>query len=369
MQIRPTTVTVDLGTFRHNLAAIRGLAPGMAVCAVVKADAYGHGLTPVARALAAAGVDWLAVALVEEGVALRDEGVRTPVLVLAAALEGGFDELVAHDLVPAVFRIDHLEQLARAARGRRYPLHLKIDTGMSRLGVPVGELDGFLDALARHPNLMVEGVLTHFANADLADDDTNDRQLALYERGLAALRARGHSPRWLHVSNSAAVLSYPRGHTGMLRPGLLTYGLKPLASRVELQPAMRWTTRPVHVKTVPAGSAVSYGGRWVAARDSRLATLPVGYADGYPRAMTGRAEVLVRGQRVPVVGTICMDLCVADVTDVPEVSLADEVVLMGSQGAASITAHDLARWAGTIPYEIVCGVGPRVPRTYHGGPA
>ncbi len=367
MQIRPTTVTVDLAAIRHNLGVIRELAPGLAVCAVVKADAYGHGLKPVGRTLANAGIDWLAVALIEEGRALRAEGIATPILVLGAALDGGFDELLESRLVPAIFRADHLESLARAARGRRTEMHLKLDTGMGRLGVPVSELPGFLDALGRHPNLVLDGVLTHFANADLADREFNGRQLQLFQEALEMLRARGHAPRWHHIANSAAVISYPEAREGLLRPGLMTYGLKPLPCSIDLRPAMRWTTRPVHLKSVPAGTRVSYGGRWVSSRTSRIATLPVGYADGYPRAMTGKAEVLVRGKRAPVVGTNCMDLCMIDVTDVPGVALEDEVVLMGTQGDEAITAYDLARWAGTIPYEIVCGVGPRVPRAYVGG--
>jgi alanine racemase len=367
MQIRPTTVTVDLAALRHNLAVIRRLAPGIAVCAVVKADAYGHGLEPVARSLADAGIDWLAVALIEEGVTSRRAGIKTPILVLGAALAGGFEELVAQDLTPALFRAEHLEALARAARHRRYPFHLKLDTGMSRLGLPLCELPSFLESLAHHPELELDGVLTHFANADLADRELNARQLQLFREGLALVRSRGHTPRWHHIANSAAVISYPEAREGLLRPGLMIYGLRPLECAVDLQPAMRWTTRAVHLKTVRPGTRVSYGGRWTAQRDSRIATLPVGYADGYPRALTGKAEVLVRGRRAPVVGTICMDLCMVDVTDVRGVEIGDEVVLMGTQGQESITAHDLARWAGTIPYEIVCGVGPRVPRVYTDG--
>ena len=366
MSIRPTIATVDLGAIRHNLEVARTVAPGQAICAVVKADAYGHGLNEVGLTLSRAGVEWLAVALVEEGISLRRVGVKTSILVLGSALGGTLFELVAHDLTAAIYRPDQLEALAMAARGKKVAFHLKIDTGMARLGVHVDELDELLDALAGMPNLVLEGVMTHFANADLADREFNAEQLSLFKRACKRITERGVNPKWLHISNSAAVLSYPEAHIGLLRPGLMIYGLDPLQKRGQtgLVPAMGWTTRPVHLKTVPKGTRVSYGGRWVAQRESRLATLPVGYADGYPRAMSGKAEVLVRGQRAPVVGNICMDLCVIDVTDIPGVTLEDEVTLMGRQGGAEISAHDLARWADTIPYEIICGVGSRVPRYY-----
>ncbi|MBI5511285.1 MAG: alanine racemase [Deltaproteobacteria bacterium] len=366
MSIRPTIATVDLGAIRHNLEVARRLVPGQAICAVVKADAYGHGMNEVGLTLSRAGVEWLAVALVEEGISLRRVGVKTSILVLGSALGGTLFELVAHNLTAAIYRPDQLEALAMAARGKPVAFHLKIDTGMARLGVRLEELDQVLDALDKTPNLVLDGVLTHFADADLADRDFNSAQLRLFEGACRRLQARGYKPKWQHIANSAAVLSFPEAQVGLLRPGLMIYGLDPLAKRraTELVPAMRWTTRPVHLKTVPQGARISYGGRFVTKRDSRIATLPVGYADGYPRAMSGKAQVLVRGRLVPVVGTICMDLCMADVTDVPEVSLDDEVVLMGRQEGAEVSAYDLATWADTIPYEIICGVGARVPRYY-----
>jgi alanine racemase len=364
--IRPTQVAVDLAAVRHNVAAIRARAPGQALCGVVKANAYGHGLVTVGRALARAGVDWLGVALVEEGVLLREAGVTTPILVLGAALAGGYDEIVAHRLTPAIFRADQLEGLARAARDGRAGFHLKIDTGMARLGIAPSEIEAFVDAAARYPSLSIEGVLTHLANADLEDTETNARQVARFEDALVRLRRRGITPRLVHVANSAGVLTCKEAHTGLVRPGLMLYGLTPLGPRgaPELVPAMRWTTRPVQVKTVPKGTHVSYGGRFTATRDTRLATLPVGYADGYPRALGNVAQVLIRGHRAPVVGSVCMDLCMIDVTDVAGVTPDDEVVLMGAQDGAAVTAYELAGWAGTIPYEIVCGVERRVPRVY-----
>ncbi|MEK7703775.1 MAG: alanine racemase [Myxococcota bacterium] len=366
MQVRPTAATVELAAIRHNLGVVRRLVGERAVCGLVKADAYGHGLVPVARTLAAAGVDFLAVALVEEGVTLRQSGIETPILVLGGALEGGYDALVAERLTPALFRLEHLDRLARAVGHGSCDFHLKVDTGMARLGLQPDEIGAFVARLATYPQLHLAGVLTHFANADLADRDFNAQQLARFQAAIVSLGQLGHAPRWVHLANSAAVLSYPDAHQVLVRPGLMLYGLDPLvpASGEHLEPAMRWTTRAIHVKDVEAGVRVSYGGRWTASRRSRILTLPVGYGDGYPRVLGNRAQVLIRGLRAPIVGSICMDLCLADVTDVGGVGLEDEVVLLGAQGDDCIGAAELARWGDTIAYEIVCGVGARVPRHY-----
>jgi len=367
--IRPTHVLVDLGAIRRNLQLVREAAVGRAVCGMVKANAYGHGLVPVGRALAEANVDFLAVALVEEGMRLRQAGLNLPILVVGGALDDGFVQLVAHNLTPVLFRKEHLRVLAEAAGGNSVAFHLKIDTGMARLGISADAVPDFLEALTRHPQLRLEGVLTHFANADLADHEFNARQLALLEQAHDALKKGGQQPRWVHIANSAAVLSFPEAHQALVRPGLMLYGLDPMHARTStaLAPAMRWVTSPVQVKTVPKGARVSYGGRWVATRESRIATLPIGYADGYRRALGNKAQVLIRGLRAPIIGTVCMDLCMIDVTDIAGAAVGDEVVLMGRQGTDEISAYDLARWGDTIPYEIICGVGARVPRQYIGG--
>ncbi|MBI3180128.1 MAG: alanine racemase [Deltaproteobacteria bacterium] len=367
MMIRATEAAIDLGAIRHNLGVVRRAAPGQKVCAVVKANAYGHGLVEVSRALEAYGADWLAVALVEEGVLLREAGVRAPILVLGGAVNRGFAEMVEHTLVPVLFDVDQIPRLAAAAGGRRIAFHLKIDSGMYRLGVLPAELASFLAALAKYPNLDLDGLCTHFARADTTQDRGSvAEQLACFKAAHAQLLRAGHTPHLLHVANSSATLLESAAHVGMVRPGLVLYGLDPRGPEHarDLRPAMRWTTRPVRICDVPAGGRVSYGGHWTAARPSRIATLPVGYADGYVRALSGKAQVLVRGRRAPVVGTICMDLCMIDVTDISGVSLADEVVLMGAQGSQEIPAYELARWADTIPYEITCGVSDRVPRRH-----
>lgn len=383
MPIRPTVANVDLDAVAHNYRLACGSA-GRPAIGVVKADAYGHGAVPVARRLAAEGAPFLAVALVEEGLELRAAGVETPVLVLGAAYGERWDLLVAHRLTPLIFRAEHLAGLAAAARaaGVRAPAHLKVDTGMGRIGLAPPELAAFLDAARAAPEVALEGICTHFASADLEDGDLTTRQVGLFNAAAEAMRAAGLPLRWRHLANSAGTIEYPDAWQDLTRPGIMLYGYVPFAppgpvppraleAREGLRPALRWSTAVTHLKTVPAGTPVSYGGRWVAARPSRIATLPVGYADGYHRRLSGRpgfgcAEVLVRGRRAPIAGTVCMDMCMADVTDVPGVEVGDEVVLLGEQGGERIDADELAVRAGTISYEILCNVGARVPRAYTG---
>jgi alanine racemase len=339
--------------------------------AVLKANAYGHGAVACARAAASAGVEMIAVALVEEGLELREAGVKTPILVLGGLYEGAEEVMVETDLTPVLFRPDQIEAFALAARAQRTRLdfHLKLDTGMGRIGARVEELPGLLRALADAPELHADGILSHFANADDADQEMNERQLDRFRRALALLSGAGLSPRWRHLSNSAGVLGLPGAHDGelcnLVRPGLVLFGESPaerLREAAPLEPVLTWKTQVLHVKAVKAGTPVSYGGRWCATRDSLIATLPVGYADGYPRKLTNCGEVLIRGQRAPVAGTVCMDACMVDVTQVPGAQRGDEVVLLGRQGSERIGAGELAARAGTIPYEIFTGISARVPR-------
>jgi alanine racemase len=369
-RIRPTRAEVNLSALVRNLRTLRAGAPGSGLLAMVKANAYGHGAELVARALEAEGVELLGVALIEEGLALRAAGVRSEILVLGGAYQGGWDVLVEAGLTPAVFREDHLEAFATAAhrRGVEARAHLKVDTGMARLGALPGEVPPLL-ARARTLAVTLDGVLSHFANADLADATATRRQLVDFRAVLEQLERAGFRPRWRHLANSAALVAMPEARDGkvfnLVRPGLALYGLAPapwLAAAQPLEPVLSWKTAIVHLKDVPTGTAVSYGGTWTARRPTRIATLPVGYADGYPRRLSNRAQVLVRSRRAPVVGRVCMDLCMVDVSDVPAVSLDDEVVLLGRQGAEAIDATELAGWAETISYEVLCGVGARVPR-------
>ncbi|MCG3173827.1 MAG: Alanine racemase [Myxococcota bacterium] len=334
---------------------------------MVKANAYGHGAVPVARALESAGADMFGVAVVGEGVELREAGVRGGVLVLGGVYGDDWSVLRRHDLTPVIFEAGQLPRL-EAAGVRRF--HLKVDTGLSRLGVRWDQLEDFLNALKGFPSLEVEGVCSHFANADLSDEELTRVQVRRFEESVALLARRGISPRFVHLANSAAAGRFPAARFNLVRPGIMLYGCMPAPGMPNpgLTPVLRWETEVAQVKTIPAGTGVSYGQRWIAPRDSRIAVLAVGYADGYSRNMIGQAKVIIRGCVAPVVGTICMDLCVADVTDIPGPAAAgDRVTLIGRDGGAVLTADDLARWSGTISYEVLTRIGPRVPRLVQDG--
>ncbi len=381
MAVRPTEAVIDLAAVAHNYRVAVEVG-GRPAIGVVKDDAYGHGAVEVARELVAQGCPMLAVALVEEGVELREAGIAAPVLVLGAAYGERYDLLVRHRLMPVIFEAAHLRGLAEAARasGVRAAAHLKVDTGMGRIGLTPQELPAFLDLARRTPEVGLEGVCTHFASADLEDRALTERQVALFDGAAEALVRAGMPLRFRHLANSAATVEYPAARQDLTRSGILLYGYLPMLPRSSRSPAARqaagrlrrvleWRTAVVHLKTVPPGTPISYGGRWVAQRPSLIATLPVGYADGYPRRLSGRpgfgqAEVLVRGRRAPVVGTVCMDMTMADVTDVPGAAPGDEVVLLGARGGEVVDADELAERAGTISYEILCCVGRRVPRRY-----
>lgn len=367
--IRPTRVEIDLGAVRENFLQLRAFAGPAELLPIVKADAYGHGAVPCARTLEAAGARFFGVALTEEGMELRQAGIRARILVLGGAYGDRWDLLVAENLTPLVFRKEHLQGLAAAARalGKPAVAHLKVDTGMGRIGIQPGEVSAFLEA-ARTEGVILEGVATHFANADLADGAFTERQVREMEAVVARFPER---PRWIHLANSAATVARPDAHGSLVRPGIMLYGAYPSESyrdRIRLRPALSWSTKITHLKEVEAGTPISYGSRWVAERRSRIATLPIGYADGYPRSLTNVGEVLVRGRRAPIVGAVCMDQCMVDVTEVPGTQVGDDVVLLGRQGDAEIRADEVAAWAGTIHYEIFCGIGPRVPRFFVDAP-
>lgn len=365
--IRPTVATVDLGALAHNYRQIKDWA-GTDLLAVVKADAYGHGAVACARVLEREGAAFLGVAMTEEGLELRGAGIGGRILVLGGAYGDRYDLLVGTDLTPVVFRREHLEGLAAAARtlGRPAVAHVKVDTGMGRLGVLPGDFSAFLDA-AETLGVELEGFSTHFANADLPVSDLTGLQLQRAAGAFDSMVARGRRPRFHHLANSAATLALREAHGNLIRSGTMLYGCMPadhLEGRLSLRPVLRWSTAITHLKVVEAGTPISYGSRWTATRRSTIATLPVGYADGYPRVLTNVGQVLVGGQRAPVTGTVCMDLLMVDVTDLPDVKVGDEAVLLGPQGSAEIRAEELARLCGTIHYEVFCGIGPRVPRRF-----
>lgn len=355
---------VDRAALRHNFRQVRKLVGlGVGILAVVKADAYGHGLVPAARAFAEAGATAFGVAEVEEGVRLRQAGITGQIVVMLGVDRHGAAEAVAHDLTPVVYTLEAVEALAaQAAKGGcRKGVQIKVDIGMGRLGLLPHELAPFLAALRRFPSLYLSGIASHFPKADVEGDAITEEQYGLFQELLSRVQDAGEGPI-NHIANSATLLRYPRMRCDLVRPGISLYGCYPAdwlhkASALDLRPVMRFATTVLQVKEVPAGQGISYGHRYVTGRPTRLAVLPVGYADGYLRRMAGRAEVLLAGRRAPVRGMICMNACMADVTEIPGVKAGDEAVLLGCQGAGEIRAEEIARWSETINYEILCLFG------------
>jgi len=368
---RPTACYVDLDALRWNFRQVREkIGPGVRVLSVVKADAYGHGAREVARALAAAGSESFGVATLEEGVELRAAGIRSPILVLAGVYPEQLGEFIQHRLTPAICETEAFKQLEKEARRRGVTLnfHLKVDTGMGRIGLPSAEVERWLPEMGQIESLKLEGLFSHFSHAESVEGSYTQSQLKAFQLVLKRLRSAGYNPPWVHLANSAAVITLPSAHFTMVRPGLMLYGAYPspvMASQVALKPVLSWRTRVLQLKRVPEGSSISYGQIFVTQRESSIATLPVGYADGYPRLLSNRGEVLIRGQRAPVAGRICMDLTMVDVTDIRGVEQGDEVVLLGAQGKAAISADEMARWAETISYEIFTSISDRVPRIHY----
>ncbi len=375
VEVRPTWARIDAAALAHNLRTVQThVGSRCRVLAVVKADGYGHGAIDSARAFVDAGAWGLAVSLIEEGVELRQAGIRAPVLVLGGVAPGSEDVVVHGSLTPVVWAPAHLQLLAAAVRrtgSQALPIHIKIDTGMSRLGVLPEDLAALLDWIEANTQgeLRIEGVMTHFACADDPEDElTSRRQLARFRDCLALLSARGIHPPLRHVCNSAGMVRFADAHLDMVRPGIALYGAAS-SSAVELpglRMAMSVHSRLFGIRELPEGSKVSYGHRQTLTRASRLAIVPVGYGDGYARNMSGRAQMLVRGHRCSVVGNITMDLSMLDVSDLPDAREGERVTLMGCQGRQCIDVYELADWAGVIPYEITCGISKRVPRRLEG---
>jgi alanine racemase len=373
--IRPTVATIDLRAVADNYRAVRRVVgTKVGVVAVVKADAYGHGAVPVARLLEGLGVWGFAVATAEEGVQLRDAGIRARILVMGAAFGDEHGKLVARELTPVVGDAGDVEHFAVAAKqmGRtRFGIHVKVDTGMTRLGVTEAEFEGFIRTCARYPWIRVDGLATHFACAELPSPEATQLQLDRFVACLDKARALGADPQWIHAANSSAALRFPKTRFDLVRIGIALYGALPGPHVADpgLRPALCWKTRINALREVPVGTPVSYGATYVTQRPSRIATLPVGYADGYPRRVGGVAQVQVvdrRGRlhRAPVIGRVCMDLCMVDVTEVEGIAVGDTVILLGGCAPEAIHPAELAQWAGTIPYEIWVGISKRVPRLY-----
>jgi alanine racemase len=378
MEYRRAWAEIRLANIAHNMAALRRLYPAMPLMGIVKADAYGHGAVPVARCLLENGAGSLGVAICEEGIELRESGVDAPVLIMGFTPAPLLAEVVRLGLQQTIFSLTSAKELAAAAakQGKTAAIHIKLDTGMSRLGfLPTDESINDICEIAQLPQLTIAGIYTHFATSDALEHEFMHTQRAAFAEFAEKLHARGVTIPMRHIANSGGVAQILRGgdigediFQDAARLGIMLYGYAPSDEMIEtvaplgLRPAMRLMTQISMVKHLPSGRGISYGHMYKTTRPSVIAVLPVGYADGYPRRLSSGGQVLVRGQLAPIAGAICMDQCMADVTDIPGVEAGDPVAMLGSE--AGITADCLARTVGTISYEILCGIGKRVPRVY-----
>ena len=369
-ELRPTFLEVDLARLEANYRAIQAhVGHGVKVMPILKANAYGHGLVQVGQLLDRIGAPMIGVAYLEEGIRLRTEGAQTEILVLGGIVGEQIPRFLAHRLSLTASSIDKLRAIEEhaASLGTRAKVHLKIDTGMERIGVHWYSAEPLLEASLECRHVDVEGIFTHFANADGADLSHPREQLARFEEVLSFYERRSLPTPMRHAANSGAIVQLPESHLDMVRPGILFYGARPspeVPVVVPVKGALRWVTRVVYFKVVRASAAISYGSTWAPSQATRVVTLPVGYGDGYPRALSNRADVLVGGRREKVVGRVCMDQLMVDLGPDGTAYNGDEVVLLGTQGEETITVEELAEWAGTIPHEILVAINTRVPRVY-----
>jgi alanine racemase len=368
--MRPTIAEVDLEAIRHNLRQIRlAVSPSTFITAIVKANAYGHGAIKVSSAALAAGANGLGVAIPEEGAELRENGFTVPIFVLGLTPPEQSQLLVDYNLVATISTLETAQALAETTRrkGRPAEVMLKIDTGMGRVGINPDQALNFLKRILAIPELKLRGVFTHLATADAGDKTYANQQLRSFTATLNRITHATLSLDWISAANSATIIDLPHGHFNMVRPGIILYGLLPskeMRCDLHVMPAMQFKTRVVYLKEVPPGTKVGYGSTHTASRKTLLATLPVGYADGYSRHLSNKASILIRGRRCPVVGRVCMDQIIADLGSCSDTKIGDEAVLFGRQGDAEISVTELADLAGTINYELVCAISSRVPRVY-----
>jgi alanine racemase len=371
--VRPTQVEVRLDLLAGNFKAIRAAVAPAGMMPIVKANAYGHGMVAAARLYESLGADYIGVAVLEEGILLREAGIRCPILVLGGILGNQVPHFLAHGLTLAASSMEKLEQIDAAAGQMkiRAKVHLKIDTGMERIGVHHYNAEPFIEKAMSLENLKVEGIFSHFANSESADSASAKLQIDRFKGALALFARLGlPRPRFTHMANSGAVLQHPEARFDLVRPGILLYGVYPSADvrrTIEVRPALSWKSRVVYFKIIRPGNPVGYGSTWSCDHPVHAVTVPVGYGDGYFRAMSGKAQILIRGKRYPVIGMISMDQVVVNLED-DSVFSGDEVTLIGGEGDAAIRCEDLAEWAGTIPYEILTNINTRVPRVYVDGP-
>ena len=354
---------INLNALSHNLNVVREKTGNLNIIAVVKANAYGHGAVTVANHLIQKGVSKLGVAYTNEAITLRESGITAPVLVF---FDGdNIDAFFKYNLTPTVFDLDTARRFSAEAYrlNRQVPIHVKVDTGMGRIGFNIRKAPAEIMKISSLKNLKLEGLMSHFAEADLEDKDFANLQLAHFLSLVKELKQKNIHFQFLHIANSAAVLTMPDAHLNMVRPGIMLYGYGCCESE-KLRPVMSLKSRIVFLKKVPPGTSISYNRSFVTKRRSTIATIAIGYADGYNRRLSNQGEVLINGQRAPVTGRVCMDTIMVDVTDIPDVNYKTEVVLMGRQGKEQITADDIAKKTGTIPYEVLTSIGQRVRRVY-----
>ncbi|MDD2679372.1 MAG: alanine racemase [Candidatus Omnitrophica bacterium] len=361
---RPTWAEINLDNLEHNFFQIKKrLDPHTKILVTVKADAYGHGLIPASERLERCGVDFLGVASIDEGIVLRKAGIKSPILVLGLILKSDLLPLFEYDLAISVCDEELSNALNNKARqlGKKAKVHIKVDTGMGRIGIPHYDACKLARKIYGLKHIETEGIFTHFAFADMNKKFTF-YQIDLFDKLIRKLTGAGINIPLVHAANSMGILDYKHSHFNMVRPGLVIYGLYPKENlKVNLKPVLSLKTKIIFVKKVPAGSGISYGHEYVTSKPARIVTLPIGYGDGYPRNLSNKAPVLIGGKRFRICGRICMDQIMVDVGNAP-VRIGDEAVLIGSQGKDKITAEELAGLCGTIPYEIVCGLGSRIPR-------
>lgn len=367
---RPVWVEVNLKHIAHNLQQVKKQVPDdTQIMAVVKADAYGHGAIPVARVALNSGVQRLAVAVVDEARELREAGIAAPIQILGSTLPEELDDVVNYGIIQTVTRMETAERLSSIAQrtGKKVRVHLKVDTGMGRIGFFPDQLVRFFKEIASLPRVEIEGIMTHFAAADEEDKGYTEMQITRFREGIDLLKKEGLEVPIIHCANSATIIDLPQWAFNLVRPGIMMYGLWPsgeVRRVLNLKPALSWKAKVMYLKWLPEGEGVSYGRTYITKRRTRVATLPLGYADGYTRLLSNRSRVLVKGIPAPVIGRVCMDQMMVDVTDIPEVEIGDEVVLLGRQGEEEISADELAQIIGTINYEVVCMISKRVPRLY-----
>ncbi|GAA0676104.1 MULTISPECIES: alanine racemase [Clostridium] len=369
--IRPTWAEIDLDNLEHNMKEIAKLCKGKEIIAVLKADAYGHGALDVARTLINGGATKLGVAVITEALELRDSGIDTPIVILGYTPLSFAKELIRNDIEQTVYTYECAAELSKEAQSlnKRVKIHVAVDTGMGRIGfLPTNQGLNEIEALSKLPNVDIDAIFTHFATADEADKSYTLEQMEKFNWFCDALEKRGVNVGKKHIANSAAIIDMPDAYFDGVRPGILLYGYYPSyevnREKLDLKRVLTLKANISYVKTLPKGEYISYGRKFYTERESIIATIPIGYADGYSRQMLNKAKVIINGQLAPVVGSICMDQCMVDVTDIGQVKEGDEVILLGEQNGVKFDAEDMAEIIGTISYEVICMISKRVPRVY-----